>query len=103
MRWLITTTLDASLKAIEKRLTALDTQLDHDIPPVPLGEDEQVIAVVGPSDLSQRIANDESILGIYPDSEYELYPDSQEVTQAPHSENHLDARCRSHEPPQARE
>lgn len=76
MRWLITTSVDANLKEMEKRLADLGFQCELENPPVPLGEDEQVIGVVGPADANQKLAGDEAIIGIYPDSEYELYDDT---------------------------
>jgi len=73
MRWLITTSADTNLEELEQRLGTLGIRFDRETPPVPLGEDEQVVGVVAPADVNHRLADDEAVLGVYPDSEYELY------------------------------
>jgi hypothetical protein len=73
VRWLITLPKNANLEKITQRLASLGTRLVEEEPPIPLGEDEQVVSVVGPADLGERLAGDEAVLAIYPDSEYELY------------------------------
>jgi hypothetical protein len=73
VRWLITLPKNANLEEITQRLASLGTRLVEEESPIPLGEDEQVVSVVGPADLGERLADDEAVLAIYPDSEYELY------------------------------
>lgn len=73
MRWLITINLDADLDELGGRLAALGIQVDSASPPIPLGENEQVIGADGPANADQKLAGDQAIIGVYPDSEYELY------------------------------
>lgn len=73
MKWLLTVKKTADLAALRKKLAAWGCELDPDVPPTPLDGDEQTIGVIGPKDLAERAEVRKAVLGVYPNSEMELY------------------------------
>lgn len=73
MRWLITVLKSADLSKIEKTIRECGGELNNEKPPVPLGDSELVIQVKGPVSLPDQISGDADIIGIFPDSDMELY------------------------------
>ena len=75
MDWLITTKADIDIERLLAKLSGYGCKIPDDLAPTPLGSDEQVIEVVGPKDLPQKVAGDETILGVFPNSDLTLYDD----------------------------
>lgn len=75
MDWLITVKADADLEQLRIKLTAYGCEIARNLAPIPLEDNEQVIEIVGPSDLPQKVAGDDSILGVFPNSELTLFDD----------------------------
>jgi hypothetical protein len=73
MRWLVTTGSGMSIEALRQFLSPLGAEPAADAEPVPLGDDEQVVAVEGPRDLPARAAATPEIHAVHPDSEMQLY------------------------------
>lgn len=73
MNWLITTKVTNNLTVFDSKLSTWGAELMCDAPPIPLGDDELVVQVRGPRDLPQKVAADDSILLISPNSTLELY------------------------------
>jgi len=73
--WLITTKANIDIEQLAAKLTAYGCKIADDLAPTPLGTDEQAIEVSGPNDLPEKLAGDDSILGIFPNSELTLYDD----------------------------
>ncbi|MEM7226348.1 MAG: hypothetical protein AAF495_25460 [Pseudomonadota bacterium] len=73
MKWLITTQKCDLSEGLADLLAAEGCRLDRDEPPIPLGEDEQVIEVEGPVDLPDRLAHNALILKVSPSSDLTLY------------------------------
>jgi hypothetical protein len=73
MRWLIEVVRTTDLQELAEALRVAHGSL-RDVDPVPMGPDELVLFVEGPSDLPRRLATAQ-IPGIhvYPDSEPQAY------------------------------
>ena len=72
MDWLITFKKSISADELE-RILAQSGCTAEESPPIPLGEDEQVISVTGPPDLPRRLQPEEGILKVSPNSPLTLY------------------------------
>ena len=75
MDWLITTKANTDMEQLLTKLSGYGCKIADDLTPVPLGANEQVIEVTGPNNLPEKIVGDDSILGIFPNSELTLYDD----------------------------
>ncbi|MDJ0712842.1 MAG: hypothetical protein QNJ54_01310 [Prochloraceae cyanobacterium] len=73
MRWLITTKANVDLKQLTAKLSTFGCELVNDLPPIPMGDDEQVVEVEASQDLSEMLKTDEEILQLHPSSEMTLY------------------------------
>lgn len=71
-RWLLTTALDEDLGKLRSEIAAHGAAMS-DTPPVPLGQDEQALAVEGPDDLPARLEENPAVRKVSPDSDVELY------------------------------
>jgi hypothetical protein len=72
MKWLITTKSGVKPDQLARKLSPLGCKL-ADEPPIPLGENEQVLKASGPRDLARKVKQDDTILAVHPDSEMDLY------------------------------
>jgi hypothetical protein len=72
MKWLITTKSSVKPEQLARKLSSLGYELE-DEPPIPLGENEQVLKASGPRDLARKVKQDDMILAVHPDSGMELY------------------------------
>lgn len=72
MEWLVTAKSDTRLEELEARLARWGGKLAGR-PPVPLGDDEQVIEVTGPADLPSKAQADDCIIKVSPNSPMTLY------------------------------
>lgn len=72
MRWLITTRRNLSLEQLDELLDQWGcSRVEND--PIPLGTDEQVVEVTGPSNLPAKATEDERVLSINPDSQMDYF------------------------------
>jgi hypothetical protein len=71
MEWLITTRADANLEELEAKLAEWGCERTG-LPPIPL-DDEQVIEVSGPADLSRKVQGEDPIIKVSPSSPMTLY------------------------------
>ena len=76
VNWLITIKVDVDLEQILRKLILYGCEIAGDLTPMPLGESEQVLEIIGPKDLPEKIAGDDSVLEIYPNSELTLFDDN---------------------------
>lgn len=67
MNWLITTKQDIDLETLDQVLEKHGFHREAERKPVPLGEGEQSIEIVGPES-SESLSAEEIILGTYPNS-----------------------------------
>jgi hypothetical protein len=72
MQWLITTKADTNLEELESRLAELGCERTGS-PPIPLGEEEQVIEVSGPANLLKKVRSEGLNLKVSPSSPMTLY------------------------------
>jgi hypothetical protein len=72
MEWLITFRKSVSPEEMARILDDSGCSAELD-PPIPLGEDEQVVSVSGPADLPRRLKAEEAVLGVNPNSTLTLY------------------------------
>lgn len=72
MEWLVTTRANVSLEELEPKLAEWGCQRTGG-PPIPLGDDEQVIEVSGPADLPSRVRSEDPIIKVSPNSPMTLY------------------------------
>lgn len=72
MEWLITAKADTNLEELESKLARWGGERTG-LPPIALGEDEQVIEVSGPADLPSKAQADDSIIKVSPNSPMTLY------------------------------
>ncbi len=63
---------DVSLEELERKLVEWGCEQTVS-PPIPLGDDEQVIEVSGPPDLPSRVRSEDSIIKVSPNSPMTLY------------------------------
>lgn len=73
MRWLITTKINIDHQQLIAKLSHFNCYPVDDRPPIPLGNDEQVIEVEGSHNLSQILETNEEIIEVNPCSEMTLY------------------------------
>ncbi len=73
MDWLLTVKKQVPPDEIDALLASWGCERDAEIPPVPLGDDEQVIAVTGPRDLPQMAAHEVRVRKVSPNSPLTLY------------------------------
>ncbi|MBD3886752.1 hypothetical protein IFO70_34435 [Phormidium tenue FACHB-886] len=71
MQWLITLKKEVSPNQLDSLLAQCGSERSG-TPPIPLN-DEQVIEVSGPQDLPQKLASDERVLKVSPNSSFTLY------------------------------
>lgn len=71
-RWLLTTARHEDLRKLRAEIAAHGAAMS-DAPPIPLGQDEQALAVEGPDDLPARLERHPAVRKVSPDSEVELY------------------------------
>jgi hypothetical protein len=67
MEWLITTKANANLEDLEAKCAEWGCERTA-LPPIPLGEDEQVIEVTGPADLPRKVQGGDPIIKVSPSS-----------------------------------
>ncbi len=72
MEWLITVKADTPLEELEARLAEWGSKRTGS-PPIPLGEDEQVIEVSGPANLPRKAQDEDLIVKVSPSSPMTLY------------------------------
>ena len=72
MDWLVSIRKSASPEQV-RDLLARAGCVAEDAPPIPLGDDEQVVSVSGPPDLPARLENDERVVKVSPNSGLTLY------------------------------
>lgn len=72
MEWLVTTKRDTNLEELESKLAGWGYERTG-LPPVPLGDDEQVIEVSGLADLPSKAQDEGSIVKVSPSSPMTLY------------------------------
>ena len=72
MEWLITTKADANLEELEAKLAEWGCERTG-LPPIPLGDDEQVIEVSGPANLPRKVHDQDPVIKVSPSSPMELY------------------------------
>ncbi len=72
MEWLITTKANANLEELEAKLAEWGSRRTG-LPPIPLGDDEQVIEVSGPADLPRKAQDEDLIVKVSPSSPMTLY------------------------------
>ena len=73
MQWLLTVPADVDLDELARRLIPLDAELSSE-PPVPMGNDEQVLGATGPRDLPDRVREAGlPVSKVSPDSGMTLY------------------------------
>jgi hypothetical protein len=72
MEWLVTTKARKGLSELESKLAQWGCELTG-TPPIPLGDDEQVIEVSGPRDLPEKARQDPDIIKVSPNSPITLY------------------------------
>ncbi|RMH22950.1 MAG: hypothetical protein D6696_02140 [Acidobacteria bacterium] len=73
MRWLLTLRRDVDRQDLDARLADWGCRPSDDAEPIPLGEDEQVLAVEGPDDLPDRTRDEELVREVFPDSEMSYF------------------------------
>ncbi len=73
MRWLITTKINNDHQKLMAKLSKFNCYPIDEQPPIPLGDDEQVIEVEGSPNLSQILDTNDEIIEINPSSEMTLY------------------------------
>ena len=71
MNWYVIMKLDADLPTLREKIESAGGQWDPPLRPVDLGADEQLVEVIGPKDLPQRIGPDPKIVVICPVVELE--------------------------------
>lgn len=72
MDWLVTIKRGAPAAEIERELLRSGCAA-IEAPPIPSGDDEQVVAVTGPKDLPARLQGAPGIVGVHPNSALTLY------------------------------
>ena len=72
MEWLLTVKSDVSLDQIDALLAGTG-YTRTDTPPIPLGDDEQVIEVSGPRGLSDIVESEDWVLRVSPNSTMTYY------------------------------
>jgi hypothetical protein len=72
MQWLITTKANTNLEELESRLAEWGCERTGS-PPIPLGEEEQVIEVSGPANLPEKVRREGLNLKVNPSSSMTLY------------------------------
>ena len=72
MEWLITTKANANLEELEAKFAKWGCERTG-LPPIPLGDDEQVIEVSGPANLPKKVHDQGSVVKVSPSSPMELY------------------------------
>jgi hypothetical protein len=72
MEWLVSFKRTLSPAEVQSILDRSGSMAGNS-PPVPLGEDEQVVSVSGPPDLPRRLGGDDRVLKISPNSTMTLY------------------------------
>jgi hypothetical protein len=70
-KWLVTLKKDAKLEKLDKALEQLNCER-NDEEAIPLGDDEQVVAVSGPADLPQKLESNSDVIAVYPNSDFTL-------------------------------
>lgn len=72
MDWLVTFTKDIPPEEM-KRILAQGGCTEDLSPPIPLGENEQVVSTTGPADLPTRLRDERGVLKVSPNSSLTLY------------------------------
>jgi hypothetical protein len=72
MEWLITTKANANLEELEAKFAEWGCERTG-LPPIPLGDDEQVIEVSGPANLPRKVHDEAPVIKVSPSSPMELY------------------------------
>jgi hypothetical protein len=70
-KWLVTLKKDAKLEHLDEALEQLNCERS-DEEAIPLGDDEQVVAVSGPADLPQKLESNDDVIAVYPNSDFTL-------------------------------
>jgi hypothetical protein len=73
MEWLVTFKKNVAPEEIQRLLTRSGCDTGAGISPLPLDDVEQVVNASGPADLPQRLASEEGVVNVYPNSSLELY------------------------------
>jgi hypothetical protein len=73
VNWLITTRTSTDLVTLGQRLAALGCRVANASNPIPLDQGQQTLEVEGPEDLPARLRGDPDVIGVYPNSEQQLY------------------------------
>jgi hypothetical protein len=72
MDWLVTFRKHVAKDDIQRVLAGYGAEAE-DAPPIPLGDDEQVVSARGPADLPRRLEADERVVSVHPNSGLTLY------------------------------
>jgi hypothetical protein len=72
MEWLVTFKKHVAADDIHRVLAGSGAEAE-DAPPIPLGDDEQVVSARGPADLPRRLEADARVVSVHPNSEMTLY------------------------------
>jgi len=72
MNWLLTVKASVDLEALAEKLSAVGATLRDEYEPIPL-DDELVLHVEGPTDLTERLPQNGSVVRLNPDSDLQLY------------------------------
>lgn len=70
-KWLVTLKKEVGLNQLDKVLKKHNCERSDSMP-IPLGDDEQVVAVSGPPDLPQKLQENPGIINVYPNSDFTL-------------------------------
>ena len=73
MRWLVSVKQDEDQAIVRSLIESAGGTCDEGESPTPLGDDELVLHVSGPSELPQKLQDKALIRGVYPSSDLELY------------------------------
>ena len=73
MKWLVTVSTAEDQELCKAAIIENEGLIDPDYTPIPLGENEMVFRVEGSPEMADRLANDQRILNVYPDSEMTAY------------------------------
>jgi hypothetical protein len=73
VKWLLTISNSTDTAELDRTLKQCGAKLQRGQRPIPLEPDEQVVHAEGPDDLPERLKAVQSIRGIHPASDMELY------------------------------
>jgi hypothetical protein len=73
MNWLVTVEKGKKQGEIDALLRSWGCERDAENPPIPIGEDEEVISVTGPCDLPQKAKGERRVRKVSPNSTMTLY------------------------------